>query len=89
MSDSCPASDPCPQSAAVGDSLKKWADDLYHQFGSKEEVNAAVRAFYQSFVKPIDLPYVPNLVIEPAVDKFFEDKLVALVDKLHDSVHPE
>lgn len=35
---------------------------------SLEEVLENAKAIYDEFVAPIDLPYIPNLVVEPYVD---------------------
>ena len=35
----------------------------------EDEVVATVKKFYDKIIRPIDIPGVPNLLIEPAVDE--------------------
>jgi hypothetical protein len=74
----------------VVDYVKEAVDRLYHVLGEDEAaVSVALRAFYQKYIKPIDLPYVPNLGVEPMVDAALEDWFVKGIQKAHDAIHTE
>jgi hypothetical protein len=60
--------------------FKARLKDLYASLGNdKAAVEDTVRAAYRKYLAPIDIPGVPNFVVEPMVDKALEDALVALV----------
>jgi hypothetical protein len=76
--------------APVIDYVKEALDSLYHSLGDDEAaVEAALRGFYQTYAKPIDIPYVPNLGVEPIVDAALESWFVKVVIEGHKRIHTE
>ena len=53
----------------------------------KELVIAAVEKFYFEVIAPIDLPYIPNFVIEPIVDQSIGSAIRPLVGGLVERVY--
>ena len=74
----------------VADYVKDALDALYHSLGDDEaKVEAALRGFYKSYVKPIDLPWIPNIVVEPMVDSQLEELFVKGITEAHARIHTE
>lgn len=62
-------------------------DRLYHSAGDDAGVEKWIREAYKTYVEPIDLPGVPNVVIEAAVDVAIVNALVAIVIGAHRAIH--
>jgi hypothetical protein len=74
----------------VTDYVKEALDSLYHSLGDDEtKVEAALRAFYTNYVKPIDLPWIPNRLVEPLVDSQLEELFVKGIIEAHARIHTE
>jgi hypothetical protein len=74
----------------LADYVKEAIDDLYHSLGDTDAaVESALRGYYQTYVKPIDIPYVPNLGVEPIVDAALESWFVKAVIEGHKRIHTE
>lgn len=69
--------------------LSARADELFHALGTAADVEAFIREAYKKYAEPIDIPRVPNLVVEPLVDQWLEDALVRIVLAAHARLHPE
>lgn len=67
--------------------IAKWAatlsDDAIDGMGGNAVVATQVAALYDTWVRPYDLPGVPNLV-EPLVDDAIKNALVALIWSVDD-----
>jgi hypothetical protein len=48
-----------------------------------------LRGFYKGYVKPIDLPWIPNVIVEPMVDSQLEELFVRGIMEAHDRIHTE
>jgi hypothetical protein len=66
----------------------KRIDEAFHVAGGEAGVESLIRESYKTYAKPIDIPGVPNLVVEDVVDQAIEDLLVSLVIKAHRRLHP-
>lgn len=81
------------ESAAAGpvvEYVKQALESLYHSLGDDEaQVEAALRAFYKAYVKPIDLPWIPNIAVEPMVDAQLEELFVKGIQEAHKRIHTE
>lgn len=64
---------------AVTDLLREWRTKL----PGKEEILTAVGNAYDTFIAPIDIRMVPN-IIEPMVDAMLRKYLLSAVDALYD-----
>lgn len=74
----------------VVDYVTEAIDAIYHSLGHDEAaVAVALRGFYRKYIKPIDLPYVPNLAVEPMVDAALEDWFVKGIQEAHKRFHKE
>jgi hypothetical protein len=74
------------QLAAAGsllDKIKKWLAAISGPLPSKDEFLRAVGEAYDSFVAPIDIPGVPNL-IEPRIDALLRVVVLVAAGKLYD-----
>lgn len=47
----------------------------------------AALAFYRDIIKPLDIPFLPNFIIEPLVDDGIENAIPSLVGGLIDGLH--
>ena len=54
------------------DYLRDFVVDVLDQFADEAALTAFAVDAYRTYIKPIDLPGVPNFVIEPAVDEALE-----------------
>ena len=52
----------------------------------RHDLVAAAKNAYDTFVRPIDLPGVPNLVIEPKVDDMLCQALVMILETAADAL---
>ena len=77
---------------AIGGKLVEWLvpqlDQWVHQLGGIDAVIAVVLAAYDSYVVPLDLPGIPN-IIEPTVDAAAKRLLSALIRAAHDRIHKD
>lgn len=69
--------------------LRELTDEKIHQLGGVEAVKKLVGQLYDTYVAPIDLPYIPNLVEDLVVDPALRKLCVAAVDAVHEHVHGE
>jgi hypothetical protein len=77
-------------SEPAGGPVTDFVDDLYHRLGHDEAaVEAALRSAFKKYFEPIDLPYVPNLVVEPMVDGTLENWFVKGIQEGHKRIHTE
>jgi hypothetical protein len=62
-------------------------DQLFHALGDEAGVESAIRQAYKTYAKPIDIPGVPNIIVEDLVDQAIEDALVTTVLAAHTRIH--
>lgn len=68
------------------DLIERKALDLLRQsLPEWEVVEAELKRAYDTYVRPIDIPYVPN-VVEGKVDDWLRDNLIEAVKKAYDSL---
>lgn len=60
--------------------------ELVAELGGKEAAAAAAVELYEKYLAPYDLPYVPNLIVEPALDKAIARLLGSLVYRALDKL---
>ena len=58
----------------VTEKVREILDDM-----TVDEIVAQAKVAYDSFIAPIDLPYVPNIVVEPYVDDKIWDAIEFLL----------
>jgi hypothetical protein len=63
--------------------IKEFLKGLNGSLPSKQEFLKIVRAAYETYVAPIDLPGVPNL-FEPTVDRLLGEVVVQAASRLYD-----
>lgn len=76
------------QFAAAGsliEKIKAWLEAVVGPLPNKDEFLKIVGAAYDSFVAPIDIPGVPNL-IEPRIDAMLRVAVLVAAGKLYDQL---
>lgn len=57
---------------------RQLTDSAIDAMGGNAAVSAQVGLLFDTYVRPLDIPFVPNL-LEPAVDEAIKQALIALV----------
>jgi hypothetical protein len=52
----------------------------------RDSIEPAVRQLFNDYIRPIDIPGIPNLIIEPRIDDMLENALVKIVNRTIDSI---
>jgi hypothetical protein len=68
----------------IRDRLTRWIVENGCQH--RELVEPTARRLYNQYVRPFDIPGLPNMVIEPRVDDAAEEILVRLLNRVLDRV---
>ncbi len=63
----------------VTEKVREILDDMTVDDATVDEIVAQAKVAYDSFIAPIDLPYVPNIVVEPYVDDKIWDAIEFLL----------
>jgi len=74
-----------PRLVAILDYIRETLDGVTDEIGI-EAVIAQFNELYDTFVAPVDIPFVPNLV-EPLVDAQIKKVLAQLIRGFHDMIH--
>jgi len=62
--------------------IRSLTKDTIDRLGGIEAVKAIIGGIYDSYIAPLDIPGIPNLV-EPAFDKVLRSVLMKLVDAVY------
>lgn len=61
------------------DYIRDFVVDMLDQFADEAALTAFALDAYRTYVKPIDIPGVPNLIIEPMVDEALERMIAPFI----------
>jgi hypothetical protein len=73
----------------VADALRNLTDEQIHELGGIEAVKAMVADLYDTYIAPIDIPFINNTLEALVIDPLLRRLLLWSCDEIHDRVHPK